>query len=279
MRSDGVTLSRALAEYATTTALEAIPGDVLATTKRFIVDTVGVAFGGSTAPGTREVAELVLEEAGGTECTVWPTGSRTSASAAAFLNSMYASALDFDSVYEPGSIHADTVVLPVAWAVAERRRVRGRDFLAAVALGNDVACRLGRAAKKNPGWFATSIHGVFGAAAAAGRLLGLDARAVQNAFGIALSQAGGTQQAILEKSLTKRLQPAFAARAGLFSALLAGRGITAPSEAFEGKFGFAKLYVELDRDTVLDGLGARYDSLNTTATKYPSCPPHQPLVD
>src|SRR3546814_2809427 len=101
---------------------------------------------------------------------------------------MSAAALDYDSVYEIGSVHPDIVALPAAWAVAERQHATGKDFITALIVGCDLICRLGRATLRNSGWFYTSVHGVFGAAAAASKLLGLDATATRDAFGLALSQ-------------------------------------------------------------------------------------------
>ena len=110
----------------------------------------------------------------------------------------------------------------------------GADFLAALVIGSDVMCRLGAAARHpHRGFHYTSAFGVFGAAAAASRLLRLDAARTRHALGIAFIQACGTQQANIEPSLTKRMLSAFAARAGVYAALLAQRGITAPSEVFE----------------------------------------------
>ena len=89
-----------------------------------------------------------------------------------------------------GSVHPDIVTVPAAWAVAEQTGADGKAFLAAVALGNEVACRFGAANLQNKGWFYTSVHGVFGAAAAAAKLLGLDAAGIASALGLALSRGG-----------------------------------------------------------------------------------------
>src|SRR6188474_297528 len=105
--------------------------------------------------------------------------------------------------------------------------------------------------------FLNSISGPFAAAATAAKLLKLDATATRHALGIALSQAAGTQQSNIEQALTKRLQGALSARSGVFSAQLAQRGITAPREAIEGKFGLFALYQEGNPLKILDGLGSR----------------------
>jgi 2-methylcitrate dehydratase PrpD len=112
---------------------------------------------------------------------------------------------------------------------------------------------------------------VFGAAAAAAEAVRLDAAETRHALGIAFIQASGTQQANIEPSLTKRMLSAFAARAGVYAATLAKRGITAPSEVIEGPFGLYQLYQDGDPERLLDGLGERYDNANLSVKKYPSC--------
>ena len=156
---------------------------------------------------------------------------------------------------ERGSVHSDRVVLP-----------------AALVLGNDVVTRLGAASQlPHKGWYHTSIFGIYGAVAAAARLLKLDQDATQHAFGIALSQTAATQLPNISHSLTKRFSSSFAAHAGVFSALLAARGITAPREAFEGKFGFYDLYQPGDAAALFTDLGRSYPHVETAIKKYPSC--------
>src|SRR3546814_2661323 len=110
-----------------------------------MLDTLGVAWAGSGAPGGEAVHRLVAKEGGREESAVWAFGGRTTATSAAFLNGMSAAALDYDSVYEPGSVHPDIVALPAAWAVAERQHASGKEFLAALVVGRDLICRLGKA--------------------------------------------------------------------------------------------------------------------------------------
>ena len=217
---------------------------------------------------------MLAEEGGKPESTVWAYGGKLPARTAAFINSTSAAALDYDGMRatERGSVHSDSVVLPAALAVAEREHASGRDFLAALVLGNDVVTRLGAASQlPHKGWYHTSIFGIYGAVAAAARLLKLDQDATQHAFGIALSQTAATQLPNISHSLTKRFSSSFAAHAGVFSALLAARGITAPREAFEGKFGFYDLYQPGDAAALFTDLGRSYPHVETAIKKYPSC--------
>ncbi len=268
------TVSGRLAQHVVTTRFEDIPAAALQSSKRLALDTLAVAWAGSAAPGVREARDLLAEEDGKPESTVWAYGGKLPARAAAFINSASAAALDYDGMRatERGSVHSDSVVLPAALAVAERAHASGREFLAALVLGNDVVTRLGAASQlPHKGWYHTSIYGIYGAAAAAARLLKLDAEKTQHAFGIALSQTAATQLPSMSFSLAKRFSSSFAAHAGVFSALLAARGITAPREAFEGGFGFYNLYQQGDAAALFADLGRAYPHVATAIKKYPSC--------
>ena len=272
-------ITRRIAEHISATPAKAIPAEAKAAAKTLMLDTLGVAWAGAEAPGIPATRNLQVGEGGRPESSVWAYGDRLPAPSSAFVNSCLAAALDYDSVHQKGQVHADIVGLPAALAVAERQRASGEAFLAAFVLGTDLICRIGMSVARNSGWFMTSIHGVFGAAAASARLLGLDAERTSHALGLALSHVGGTQQALVEKSLAKRLQAGFAARGGVTSALLAEAGITGPQSPFEGQFGFYKLYEAGSGEKILEGLGQRYEITNTTTKKYPSCTCNHTLIE
>lgn len=266
------TLTHHLARYICGTGYDAMPREALDQAKLFMLDTFAVAWAGSDAPGCREAHALLVDEGGRADADAWVYGGRLPATSAAFINGMTASALDFDSIGRGAAVHINIAVLPAALAIAQKHRVSGRDFLAAMVIGSDLVYRLGVAAKRpNRGFHYTATLGVFGAAAAAAKLLGLDAEATQHALGLAYFQAAGTQQANIQPSLAKRMLSAFAARSGVYAALLAQRGITAPSAVIEGKFGFYNLYQEGDSARLLDQLGRRFDGVNVSIKKYPSC--------
>ena len=267
-------VSERLAAHVVTTGWSDIPPEAVFAAKRLALDTLAVAWPGASAPGLPETSALLVEQAGTPESALWATRQRMPARSAAFVNSAAAAALDYDGMRAPerGSVHADSVVLPAAWAIAERQHCSGRDFLTAVVLGNDVVTRLGAAsALPHKGWYHTSIYGIFGAAAAASKLLGLTERETCHAFGIALSQTAATQLPNISRALTKRLSSAFAAHAGVFSALLAARGLTAPRLAFEGDFGFYRLYQRGEPELLFERLGLDYPHTQTAIKKYPTC--------
>lgn len=268
----GITVTQQLARHAVTTAYETIPAGTLDAAKLFMLDTLAVSWAGSDAPGCREAHALLVDEGGRPDATAWAYGGRLPVTSAAFMNGMSASALDYDSIGRGAAVHINIAVLPAALALAERQRAPGKEFLAALVVGSDIMYRLAASTKRpNRGFHFTAAIGVFGAAAAAARLLGLDAAATQHALGIAFIQSAGTQQANIQPSLTKRMLSAFAARSGTYAALLAQRGLTAPSEVIEGRFGFYQLYQEGDPGKALAELGRRFDNVNVSIKKYPSC--------
>lgn len=276
----GRTLSQTLARHAIGAPYEAIPRVSIDAAKLFMLDTLAVAWAGSDAPGCREAHALLADEGGRADSSVWCHGGRLPAMAAAFLNSMAASALDYDSIGRAAALHVNIAVLPAALAVAERQRSSGKAFLAALTIGADVMYRIGSAAAKpNRGFHYTGALGGFGAAAAAARLLELDETAAGHALGIAFMQASGTQQANIEPSLSKRTLSAFAARAGVFAALLAQRGQSAPKEVFEGRFGLYALYQDGDPGKLLEDLGTRFDNTEFAIKLYPSCGCNHTTID
>lgn len=262
-------ISQTIAEHVSACDYAALPASAVRAAKLLMLDTLAVAWSGTSAPGAPEARALLFDEGGRADSTVWGFGGKLPATAATFINSIAGAALDYDGV---DCVHGAIVALPAALALAEREHASGREFLAAYVIGSDLCSRFGGAITgAHKGWYTTSIYGAFGAAATAARLLGLDVTATRHALGLCLSQAAGTQQPNIEQSLSKRLQPAFAARAGVFSALLAQKGISAPREAIEGRFGLFALYQEGDPHRIVENLGKTFAHENTAIKKYPCC--------
>ncbi|MCW5750386.1 MAG: MmgE/PrpD family protein [Alphaproteobacteria bacterium] len=239
--------------------------------RRLVLDTIAVGWAGREAPGIAAIREQALQRGGRAEARLWGEALGVPASEAAFANGCSVAALDFDAVHEGSILHADAVVLPAALAVAEWQGRSGQEFLSAYVAGIELAHRLSLATPRDGGWFGTSTAGVFGAAAAVARLMDLGAEGIHNALGIALSLSSGTKQAIVERTLTKRLQSAFAARSGVHAALAAAAGVTGPRDWLEGQFGWFSLYEMGDPSRVVDGLGSRFEFIETGIKKYPFC--------
>ncbi len=273
LHNTALTLTHRLAHYIVDTPDAAIPEASFSAARRFMLDTLAVAWAGSDAPGCREAHALLVDEGGRADSTAWAYGGdRLPAMSAAFINGMTSAALDYDGIGSGASVHVNITVLPAALAMAERLHAPGRDFLAAFVIGADLTYRLAAAADvPNAGFHYVPIYGVFGAAAACARLLKLNVLQTRHALGIAFMQASGTQQANIDPSLSKRMMSAFAARAGVHAALLAQRGLSGPAQALEGKFGLFKMYQGGNADLVLDQLGSRFDNVLGSIKMYPSC--------
>lgn len=265
--------AQTLAEHVSQTTWADLPEHAVVSSKRDILDTLGAALGGSGAPGLVELAALVTGWGGQGESSLLLLGGRVPAPQAAMVNAAMGHALDFDDTFDrAGNIHPGTSTLFASLAMAERRgAVSGRELLLAVALGLDVACRLALAATVDRGWHRTATLGIFGAAAAAGKLLHLNTEQMVHAFGIAYSQAAGNRQCILDGALTKRLQAGQAASSGVLAALLAQQGFTGARDVFAGRFGFYPMYQPegYDLTAITHNLGKTFRGAELSFKPYP----------
>ena len=259
---------------AAATKYESLPADVVEITKKFMLDTLATMIAGSNASGCQNVVEQVKDWGGKEESTVLVYGGKVISSNAALANSMMGHALDLDDTHDSATLHANVSVLPASLALSERvGNVTGKDLIAAVAAGVDILCRLGLSVSGPLNWVLSSTVGYFGATIAAGKILGLGENKLLHALGIAYSQCAGNAQCLVDGGLAKRMQPAFAARAAVLSALLAERGITGATNIFEGQYGFFPLYYgnKYDRDKVVKELGKEFEGKNLSIKLYPCC--------
>jgi 2-methylcitrate dehydratase PrpD len=199
------------------------------------------------------------------------------------MNASMAHALDFDDTLDHGgSIHPGASVLAASLAVSDALGgVPGQDLLLALALGLDVSCRVALASTLDRGWHRTAAMGVFGAAAASGKLLGLSVEQMVNALGIAFSQSAGNRQCIVDGALTKRLQAGQAASSGVFAALLAREGFTGAHDIFLGRFGFFRLYQPdgYDAAKLTEGLGQAFRGDELSFKPYACGRPQHAMLD
>lgn len=240
MSASSLSLSQRLAAFVAETPADTLPASVAHKAKRHILDTLGASLGGATAVEARSARAVMgvgMSTRSG-EVTAWGTSQTFNARDAAFVNGVAAHALELDDA--GGCDHSGAVVLPAAFAAlaCTQRPVSGREFLMAVVLGYDVGRRVlegvwGYSPHNNYGWHSTMTCGVFGAAAASARVLGLDAAQTAAAFGHAASFSGGLWGFIHDASQTKRMHTGRAAEGGLLAALLAQQGVSGPTKVFE----------------------------------------------
>jgi 2-methylcitrate dehydratase PrpD len=266
-------LSQAIAEHAVTFPVDGLDPTTLEHLRANLLDVIGVTIGGVNEEGLDAIRSFLRATSAVGPAVVIGTTDRLAVPAAALANATAAHALEFDDAFdEGGGMHAGPPVHSAALAVADGvGGATGQEYLAAVAVGLDVAVRLALAPEHDIGWHRASVFSVFGATVAAGRLLGLDVEQMRNALGLALSQASGTRQPILEATLATRLHTGFAARNAVTAAFLAQAGITAAHEAFEGPNGFFPVFQQgaYDRDVVTEGLGKELLSSRISTKPFP----------
>src|SRR5205807_4930426 len=272
-----------LAQHVCRTRYGDLPASAVESARRDILDTFGCMLGGSGSPGIDELFSMIARWGGSEESRVLLRDTRLPAPQAALLNASMGHALDFDDTLDTGgSIHPGVSMLAAVLAVCDSLEgVTGRDLLLAVALGLDVSCRIALASTLDRGWHRTAAIGVFGAAAAAGKLIGLTPEQMLAALGIAYSHAAGNRQCILDGALTKRMQAGQAASTGVFSAVLAQTGFTGAQNVFNGRFGFLELYqpdgydaLALQRD-----LGTAFRGEELSYKPYPCGRPLHAAID
>ncbi len=267
-----------LAAYCANLRLQDLPPEVVARTRQLVLDLVGnIVRGRHDAESTPALlaACRALGFAGGS-CGVFGDADSYTPAGAAFLNGALAHSLDFDDTHAAGSLHPGAPVIPAALAAAEMTGASGAVVLAAIVAGYEVTCRVALAlpagAHYDRGFHPTATCGVFGAAAAAARVFGLDAAGVENAFGIALSQSAGSLQFLANGAWTKRFQVGWAAMAGLTAATLSREGFKGASEALEGRLGFLQAYAPTpEPGRVTQDLGTVFELMATAVKPYPSC--------
>lgn len=280
------TLSQRLAGFVVGTSSEVVPAAVVHRAKRHILDTLGASLGGATAVEARSVRAVMSMGSQG-NVRAWGTSQSFNARDAAFVNGVAAHALELDDA--GGCDHSGAVVLPAAFAAlacTDRPR-SGQEFLTAVILGYDVGRRVleacgGYSPHNNAGWHSTMTCGVFGAAAASARVLGLDAIQTAAALGHAGSFSGGLWGFIHDASQTKRMHTGRAAESGLLAALLAREGVSGPTHVFEDVWGgfFNAFARETQQpDALLADIGVVWKLMRCSIKPHAACRSTHAAVD
>src|SRR5579872_3487484 len=218
-------------------------------------------------------------------CTVIGHTRTLTASGAAFVNGTAAHGEDFDDTFEGGPVHAGAVIVPAVLAACERHGADGRHALTGIAVGTEVLCRLSLVVPKavhKAGFHPTAIFGAMGAAAGVGAALGLNARQIVDALGIAGSMAGGIIEYLAEGAWTKRLHAGWAAQSGIRAALLARQGFVGPRTVFEGVHGLFHGFahtIKGDYDALVKDFGVRWVTDTLAFKPYPCGTMAQPYID
>jgi len=217
-------------------------------------------------------------------CTAIGHARTLSAAGAAFVNGTAAHGEDFDDTFEGGPVHAGAVVVPAVLAACERHRPDGAAALLGIAIGTEVMCRLSTVVPKavhKAGFHPTAIFGVMGAAAGVSAALGLNAKQIVDALGIAGSFASGIIEYLAEGAWTKRLHPGWAAQSGIRAALLARAGFFGPRTVFEGVHGLFHGFAHTTQCdyAALDDFGTRWVTETLAFKPYPCGTMAHPYID
>lgn len=280
-------ISLVLAQYIYNTYYNDLPIDVVEVTKRSFLDGLGTMIGASgLGEGCKEFVSLALSIGTKDESTIIGSDFKTSAYMAAFANGSMSHALDFED-YGFG-VHANAAAIPAALAIAESvGNINGKDFITALALGCDIACRLSvaRVQEDDPqgtGFYMPSILSSFGATAAASKLMNLSPEQIVGAFSFTLSQAISCAQVIHSPhSMIRGVRESFSAKSGVLSALLAEKGVSGFDQPIEGKSGFFTMYSngEYYSQKLMDNLGKVFHGAYVSFKPWPSCAFTYPYIE
>ena len=261
-----------LASFIVDSTFSDIPDNVVLMSKQMLLNSAaaGLAAAGETAVDT--TIQLVEEMGGKPECTVMGRGIRSSPLYAALANGVMMDLPDYEGAVRRRGSASSRVVSPAAMAIGECLAMSGKEVLLAFALGCEVSTKVGAAGDLDElirprmvdcGWHLAALVGVIGAAAAAGKLLGLGQNEMENALGIAVSQASGLQINI--GSAVTPYENGKAAMNGIMAAILAQKGLAGGPNAIEGKYGFFDCYrrdKNVDEDEFFRALANPYDVID-----------------
>lgn len=271
------TISEVLAEFVLHTQAKDIPEEIRTKTKYMILDGIGLALGAAHEDFANRAMVAIPQFGQGDQCTAIGFRQGLPVVSAPLINGMLIFAFDFDDTHEKLVIHNESVALPAALAAAEYREATGLEFLLACAVGFEVSLRVSRGAELGSfharGYNPAAVCGVFGAAAAAGRIFGLTHEQQVCAFGLAGSQGSGNQEWQSDGTWSKRFQPGWSAHGGVVGALLAEQGFTAPATALEGPRGFYATHVGLENvrpELAVEKIGEDWEVARSGFKLYPS---------
>jgi 2-methylcitrate dehydratase PrpD len=270
-----------LARFASTHDFSDIDTRVRHEAVRALVNWAACALGGAN----HEAVELAIKAFrpffGAARANALGRAERMDAPHAALINGISSHVLDFDDTHLATLVHPSGPVMSALLAVAQHQPLSGRAFIDAIIAGIEIECRVALAVcpeHYNAGWHVTATAGVFGAAAAAGRALGLDTQRMAWALGIAATQASGLRE--MFGTMCKSLHPGRAAQAGLNAALLAHAGFTSSTRAIEAPRGFAAVLSPARHlDRALAGLGERWQVMENSYKPYACGVVIHPVID
>lgn len=280
-------LATQLARWVSGLSFADLPADVVAATKLRVLDVIGLALAGSVTPFGRSTRDAAVALSPPGSSRILATGDMVGTPTAAFANAAFAQALEFDDTHDASIVHMSSPAVAAALALADTRTIPGREVIVAIALANEISCRVGSVATgqfHRRGFHPTGLFAPFGVTFLAGRLLGSDADTLARAAGICGSFAAGLLECWVDGTQSKFLHSGWAAQSGITAATLAHAGVTGPPTILEGRFGLFASHLQhpetrKDLARVTEGLGATWESRNASFKPYPAAHVLHPYVD
>ncbi|MGI9422463.1 MAG: MmgE/PrpD family protein [Hyphomicrobiaceae bacterium] len=280
-KSSDVPMHEALAAFVTGLDHDRIPATVRTRALHHMLDAAGIALASTRYDFAHRTLAGIQGLAGRGDIPVIGMPVSLPARDAAIMNGFLCHGLDYDDTHVAAIVHPTASVFPAVLSAAAHVGASGRDMVTAYIAGVETAARIGMVAKSQfhqVGFHPTGMVGVFGCALAAGRLMGLNAKQLMNAQGIALSMASGSLEFLDDGAWNKRFHPGWAAAAGLTAAAVAKEGFVGISKPYDGRFGLFNAYlgcgprVELiDYALGTAGLGDVWELLATAIKPFPTC--------
>lgn len=276
------TVAHKLGSFVSKLKYEDLPPEVVAKTKQFLLDQLACQLLGSTVEWNQPIYRFIKENKHGGPASIVNYGDRVPVDDAAFVNGTFGQGCELDDYYDRGGGHPGAASIPVAMALADKKKVDGKNFIAAIVAGYELGWRLGLGLlpqMMRRGFHAQSVVGVFIAAATAGRILNLTPEELTNAFAIAGSHASGTMEFDQSGGEVKRMHTGLACAGGIRSAMVARMGLTGPATIFEGERGILRVFGgECNPGLMTHHLGLEFAIMRGAIKRFPvNASQHSPI--
>ncbi len=280
-RLDAVSIQRRLADFTVDLADDDIPANVRTRAVHHLLDAAGIALASTRYEfAHRTLAGLqALGDVG--DVPIFGMPASLSPRDAATMNGYLVHGLDYDDTHIAAIVHPTASVFPAVLSAAAMTGASGREIVTAYVIGVETAARIGMAAKgqfHQVGYHPTGMVGIFGCTLAVGRMMGLNAKQLIDAQGLALSMAAGSMQFLEDGAWNKRFHPGWAASCALTAASLAREGFVGATDPYDGRYGLLNSFLgggprtELaDHSLATAGLGETWELLDTAIKPFPTC--------
>ncbi|MBY4678782.1 MmgE/PrpD family protein [Marinobacterium arenosum] len=260
------------AEHVISREFGEMPSEAIAAVKTFLLDSIGVGISGTRGQWAGELGDCLEGWGKGSDSRVLGRAGTYPCANAAMANAFYIHNSEYDCVHEGAVVHPMASIVGAALAVIDKKGgISGRQLIEAIALGADVSCGIGVASSSPLKFFRPATAGGFGATAVTGKLMGFDQETLLNAFGTLYGQSCGTMQSHEEGSMLLALQIGFNTRNAITSCDMASRGLVAPRNVLEGRFGYFRLFEgEYDVAPVLAKLGENWRITEVSHKPFPT---------